>query len=629
MSTSTLLTVRQLWEQRAPQQGKERRLYVEANIGKYPPEYEFKLSWQKFNLMPHVLNPDLPPDQNELSYYAELMLNFKRLAKQALPMVKTLDSAKHKTISTLLARLDKEQPSNELLGLYNIYSVTVNSALDAQHSSKADVKRFNEVAEGKLQEIGKRFYKVMHSGKALLYSVEQDEWSTYADCKDHYGHLKVEVLNPDTGKTVTKNAFDAFKEWDKAPRYDAVVFNPKQAGHYDNLFNLWQGFAITPEEGDEDMPVWELLLRICDYNESYFHYVQKWIAHMVQKPWELPGTAIGVSGKQGLGKNAFIESIGMLLSSPSAIKRMTDNRTGTLGKVLSTGAYGYFTSYDEVFGNFNALAGNKILLFLDEATWGGGHIQKAKLKTGITGSTITVNDKFLKQLVLPNYRRFFFASNEGFYYGADADDRRLLPLEFKEENRPSDEFFQSFYTARTKGKLLNNLLFRLQHVDINGWEPMAELRKLDIVTGGSIQHSSSPVYQQWMDTIADDGVILFMDDDGDGKLREQRLQVCDRFIEEDTLRKAFLHYTGSKSMQGWNLPDFAKARDAIFGQKKQKRLEGLSIRGRFIPSQQELQKRLDAQYKWKRNRFVEVEEIPPASDKSKQQHLLDHLLLKS
>lgn len=611
-----MTSVKQLWIEHASLTGKGQD-YLTVNESKFPPNYKFIFNWAVTQLAPVVLDNTQDGLWNERKFFKELFDIFSKRASSVLERIRAADKQKAKRIEDLLKRAKDEAPSDELLGLYSTYKRTVDDAEDAYATDKEKASSILDGSDAQLQQIGKRFNKVLYAGKAVLYDVEADGWTYYEDCKKHFGHLKIELLNPMTGKPQLKNAFSAFEEWDKAPRYDRVVFNPRHDGHYDTNFNLWQGMSVVPEAGNEDMLLWELLMKICDNNEEYFEYVQKWLAHMIQKPWELPGTALGISGPQGLGKNTIWETIGMLLSSVASIIKMRDDIDSVVGNVLGTGAFGYFTSYNHVFGEFNAIAGNKTLLFLDEATWGGGHVQKAQLKTAITGPTVLINDKNMRHLTVPNYRRFVFASNEAFYYGADADDRRLLPLEFKDKHRPSKEWFNSFYAARKNGKMLQNLLYRLKNIDIKDWQPMQALRAINIVTGQAIQQSSIADYQQWLDDIAETGKMIIP---GDREHPELSIPVCDEFVDEDQLRRSYQLYTNQHDMKGWNKPEFKIVRDNILGQKKQKRCG----RGRNMPSQLEMQRRLDAQYSWTRTRFTDidiVEEHLAKVESSKVYHL--------
>jgi hypothetical protein len=592
-------TIKQLWEARAASINKGPE-YVEVNLGRFPPDYKHTINWALANVEPVVMDPNLEPVEAEHRFYRELLSSFRKRFEAVEPRLKNSDKQLVKRINDLLKRVESEQPSSELLGHYSTYRTIVDSTESAANAAKVTQAAQEDEVEAKLTEVGKRFYKVKHSGKAVLYDVLNDEWTWYEDCRTHYGHMKVTLMG-DSGKPITRNVFDAFKEWEKAPRYDRVTFNPRHTGHYEENFNLWTGILVKPEAGEDDMLLWDLLLRICDNNEDYFNYVQKWLAHMVQKPWERPGTALGISGPQGLGKNAFIETIGMLFSTPQMLSLMA-NRSGDdqiFGKVLSTGAFGYFTSYDEVFGNFNGLAGNKLLLFLDEATWGGFHSQRARLKTAITGPKIMVNDKFMRQLELPNYRRFIFASNDPYYIGVDADDRRLLPMEFLPENRPDDAWFDTFYKVRREGKMLENLLHRLQSIDLTGWEAMHALKSVEIVTGAGIQQGSAPAYMDWLQDIAETGGMIVPPDKEDP---ESRRTIAGKFILEDDLRRSYQYTANMKDLKGWKKPEFVDLRDKILNGKYQSRQYDRQY-GRDIPSVNELQTRLAATSRWKFKRF--------------------------
>lgn len=598
-------TIKELWTERATELGKE-PIWIEAHCGKLPPQYTPKLDWSLAAMEPLGLPPDVTPEAAEMLFYERYMESYRKTINEVLPLIKRTEPQKHKQLVTLLQKIDAEEPSNTLLSTLHHFKTLLNATRAEQQAAGEAQKVLDDDLDMKLREIGKRFYKVKHSGKAVLYDVDNDEWTFYDDCRTHYGHMRVGTIN-DAGKPTVRNIFDVFREWRDAPRYDQVVFNPRKDGHYDASFNLWQGIQVQPEDGDDDLLLWELLEKICDGNDQYFDYVQKWLAHMVQKPWELPGTAIGISGKQGLGKNAFVETVGMLLSTPQMIDLMNRRSGATLGKVLSTGAFGYFTSYDEVFGNFNALAGNKLLLLLDEATWGGFHDQKARLKTAITGQTVTINDKFMRQLPIANCRRFVFLSNDGYYIGVDPDDRRLLPLEFKAENRPSDDWFNQFYRDRAKGKMIQNLLYRLQHLDISTWEPMRALKEVEITTGAAIQTGSAPDYVHWLADMAETGTMLMK-----VEMEEFDTPVCNSFITESDLKKSYQLTTGRKDVKGWNRHEFVELRDKVLGEKRQKRVSEVPEYGRHIPSIHELRKRVGELSRWKFRKFAEITE--PAAD---------------
>src|ERR1700722_10633179 len=250
-------TIHELWKERAAENGRTAE-FVEANKSSFPPNYTMTLNWGIAHLTPSVFDPEQTGEWNEHKTYTELLGIFKKRVESVIERIKASDKQQANRILALLKRIETEPPKSELLGLYATYRPIVDSAGDASAAARETKLMVEATAEARLNEVGERFYKVKHSGKAVLYDVNLDEWTWYEDCKKHFGHLKVQIHNPDTNRTVTRNVFDAFLEWEKAPRYDRVTFNPRRTGHYTSEdkgisnFNLWTGILVKAEAGDDD-----------------------------------------------------------------------------------------------------------------------------------------------------------------------------------------------------------------------------------------------------------------------------------------------------------------------------------------------------------------------------------------
>lgn len=150
-------------------------------------------------------------------------------------------------------------------------------------------------------------------------------------------HVATEVVNPATGHTslelggpsdlsllyanrsvkVGDKNVPLAELWISSPRrrqYAAVVFSPgrEMPGYY----NLWRGFSVDAVQGDCSLFWAHLREVICRGREHHFAYLQRWMAHMVQCPDELPEVAIVVRGSQGTGKTFFVNVLGSLLGQP-------------------------------------------------------------------------------------------------------------------------------------------------------------------------------------------------------------------------------------------------------------------------------------------------------------------------
>jgi len=67
-------------------------------------------------------------------------------------------------------------------------------------------------------------------------------------------------------------------------------------------FNHWQGFAVEPHEGDRSIFLDHIRTNVCHDDPYRLDWVIGWLANIVQRPREKPGTALVLRGMQGVGK---------------------------------------------------------------------------------------------------------------------------------------------------------------------------------------------------------------------------------------------------------------------------------------------------------------------------------------
>jgi hypothetical protein len=80
----------------------------------------------------------------------------------------------------------------------------------------------------------------------------------------------------------------------KRREYSGITFNPKETpkGYY----NLWTGFAVEPKEGECSRFLEHVLVNISKGNKAVYDYILAWMAHGVQHPDVLIGTAVVLRG---------------------------------------------------------------------------------------------------------------------------------------------------------------------------------------------------------------------------------------------------------------------------------------------------------------------------------------------
>ncbi|WP_333815365.1 primase-helicase family protein [Tabrizicola sp.] len=174
-----------------------------------------------------------------------------------------------------------------------------------------------KTAKQKLASLSARFKLVNYKGKVLVIrNVDRAgmlagddvlEFWTKPALRDFYAHeaWPEEVGEGKNKKTVWVNPVDRW--WtDEAKRHSRVVFDPSdRPREYDvNLYdkNL---LALIPAAGDPS-PIQDFIRDvICGGDDKAYKWVTLYFAHMVQRPWERPGTALVLYGNGGVGKGTF------------------------------------------------------------------------------------------------------------------------------------------------------------------------------------------------------------------------------------------------------------------------------------------------------------------------------------
>ena len=120
-------------------------------------------------------------------------------------------------------------------------------------------------------------------------------------------------------------------------------------------------------------------------------YLLDVMAETVQEPHNKIGVGITVSlrGKQGVGKSFFVENFGKLFGD----------------------SFVEVDTIESISSHFNSILWNKIVVFGDEAMWGGDKTSRDKVKGLITSDVIIIERKFKDTFSAKNYCRLFLATN--------------------------------------------------------------------------------------------------------------------------------------------------------------------------------------------------------------------------
>ena len=143
------------------------------------------------------------------------------------------------------------------------------------------------------------------------------------------------------------------KYWLKQPAiktFNSVDFLPPPLDVNNKIYNTFTGLRVDKikYDGDDDFEIITNHIKLMAGNENKgYEYLLNYLAHMVQKPGELPKVAIVIKGEQGTGKSLFWNLFGE--------------------KVLGSEYVLETAEIDKVIGRFNLIS-EKFLIIMNETS---------------------------------------------------------------------------------------------------------------------------------------------------------------------------------------------------------------------------------------------------------------------
>lgn len=268
-----------------------------------------------------------------------------------------------------------------------------------------------------------------------------------ADCEDGLNIVTVRAAKDLYANLDPKH--DTFDAWLKHPNrvtYIGVEFAP--SGGRPGYYNLWQGFAVKPLAGDCSLYLELVRQVICSGNSEHLEWLLNWMADVIQNPGRKPGTAVVLRGDEGSGKNVFIEQFGKLLGR--AFKKVS--------------------RMEQLTGKFNKHLAGSLLIFANEAVWGGDRSREGALKDLITESKQRIEPKGIDSFEVDDYSRLIFATNEEWAVPAGRGARRFFVLDVSDLQTGNHAWFRALINQMENGGRAA-LMHHLQGRDLSQFNP--------------------------------------------------------------------------------------------------------------------------------------------------------------
>lgn len=297
-----------------------------------------------------------------------------------------------------------------------------------------------------IEEINGEYAVVSLTGGGVAIMREHDGVS-FLD-KSGFGLLFSNRMVSHRGRDVTADKF-WLAHRDRREYLRGVVFKPGQDAR-EGEYNLWRGFAVEEIAGEwgEGWELYERHLRevVCSGGEGVYKWLIGWMAHRVQRPWEVPQSSVVLVGERGDGKSSVFKIFGRLFGKH----------------------YMAVTNPRHLLGNFNHHLMDKVLVLADEAIWGGDKTNEGILKVMISEGRRVIEIKGKDAFEVDNCTAYGICSNNDWVVPVGRHERRFLILRVGGGRRGDFKYWDAMYDQMGEGGL-GRLLYDLLRVDLTGW----------------------------------------------------------------------------------------------------------------------------------------------------------------
>ena len=391
-----------------------------------------------------------------------------------------------------------------------------NAELYGELFELGEIREYKEVKE----DFERKHFKLMTP--AAYGRVDEEGVFQLRSHSDLVHHMRdIFCIVRKTGRDkVTRSAKTSFFEvWlkDASKRtYERVDMLPPPLVCPSNVYNTYQGLRAQKlpalrEARSVQIILDHVLMLAGDTGEAGREYLLNYMAHMVQKPGELPKVGILMQSKQGVGKNLLFEEL--------------------LGKkILGAGLMHCSAQSEDYFGHFDNAAVNKLLCVHDEVVGRDMGRTAGLIKESITAELQGLEEKGLKKVQLRNFVRWIYLTQSIHALLLDTPERRWMVYKCINSMAPgvgASEEVHAYFT-RLWGWIEDDANVRafyeyLMGRDISTWRAVAD--RLNSTYYRSLQRMSMNPVEEWFVYMVENDALP----QGDIKASAVRLEALEYF----------------------------------------------------------------------------------------------------
>lgn len=342
---------------------------------------------------------------------------------------------------------------------------------------------------------------------------------------------------------VDGNLFTA--KWKRTPTirtYENVDFLPFPKVCPSYTVNTFNGLRAERLHGEGDYSRILHHMGILTGHEGT-DYLLNYLAHMVQRPGELPRVALVFQSEQGVGKNVFFEHFA--------------------NKVLGNEYLLQTAEMDKVIGRFS-MVNNKLMVIMDETSGKDSFMNSDKIKNIITAEQIAWERKGIDGVHINNCGRYLFFSNNFTPVKIEQSDRRYVVFKCTNEVQNNEEYFRALLKDFNDDGVVRSFYEFLMKRNIQDWNSIHDRPITKVYE--DIQSVNVPPMAHFLEKL----IVQYADKTPEDKVLFQKHGACDMY----TYFTDWLAENGYKKLE-YNSTKFGRELKEYEGIEKKRRSDGV------------------------------------------------------
>jgi hypothetical protein len=314
----------------------------------------------------------------------------------------------------------------------------LNDGYSLEQLKESQIEEETEYSNMK-KEFEKKNFKILNP---ITFGIENETGLSIlkrSEFIDTYENMRVMDEVEDYRGNIRSKDISFVEKWlkdDTIRTYDRIDFLPGQIAPK-GVYNTFKGFEAANKElfniDVEQSLMMKHIKNICGNDDKVVKYVLDCFANMIQKPYDLTKTALLFKTIQGCGKDSLFDFIG--------------------NNIIGSKYYVVLTNVKLIFGDFNAVLENKILVVINESKSKTAFEYDDAIKDAITRKINLIVRKGKEGYSNTNNVFYSFLTNNKNAIKVEENDRRIVAIQGNDAIANDSDYFSKLYKEMNEGQL--------------------------------------------------------------------------------------------------------------------------------------------------------------------------------